>query len=75
MPTGTVQAQFEQQRGQSFTLELTIPDGVTAAIDLPRCGIADPTVTLDHRVPQCTADDTAVRIDAVSSGRHILTIT
>ena len=75
MPTGTVQAQFTQQPGQSFTLELTVPDGVTACIDLPRCGIANPTVTLDDHAPECTANDTAVRIDAVPAGRHVLTIT
>ncbi|MBT3275543.1 MAG: alpha-L-rhamnosidase [Spirochaetales bacterium] len=67
---GAVQVDFKSKPGTAFLLEVTIPAGMTAAIDLPFPGGDDSRVLVDGIALDRRISGRFARIDNVQEGYH-----
>lgn len=74
LPTirGTVVAKFENYPQKPFVLEVEIPEGTTARIDIPRPAHADTSVRVDGKLMRGMPNGKFLTIDQLDSGHHII---
>jgi hypothetical protein len=72
---GPVLARFENRPGESFVLEVSIPEGMTARIDLPRLNQGKPEVLVDGESRRAMASGPFLSLDVIESGEHCLKVT
>ena len=69
---GPVTTRLENRPGQPFVLEIDIPEGMTARVDLPRQGRSDADVRVDGKVQTGTVWGRRVTLDTIPAGCHRL---
>jgi hypothetical protein len=67
---GSVFAQFENHQKKSFVLDVEIPAGMTAQIDLPLLGDCDSQVVVDGKNVEGCVGKNFVTIKPVDPGQH-----
>lgn len=74
LPTmrGPVVVRFENSPKESFILEVDIPDGMTARIDLPQLGQCGTNVIVDGKSLSGVVTGKFVTIEQIGSGYHTL---